>query len=102
MDEPMNDPTKTGRTQATDYSNQLVFWLNGALRETLWKTLQIQVQRNPHRAPGGWWSSASRRAAACICIGVNPRRASLLSAAPRIPAITWEETANACPISKAE
>ena len=29
-------------------------------------------------------------------------RASLLSAAPRIPAITWEETSNACAISKAE
>jgi len=54
------------------------------------------------RAPGWWWSSASCRAAARIWIGVNPRRASLLSAAPRIPAITWEETANACAISKAE
>jgi len=25
----MNEPTTTARTQATDYSNQLVFWLNG-------------------------------------------------------------------------
>ena len=25
----MNEPTKSGRTQAADYSNQLVFWLNG-------------------------------------------------------------------------
>jgi len=52
------------------------------------------------RAPGGEWSSASRRAAARIWIGVNPRRASLLSAAPRIPAISWEETSNASAISK--
>jgi len=29
-------------------------------------------------------------------------RASLLTAAPRMPAITWEETANASDISKAE
>ena len=25
----MNEPTKTERTQATDYLNELVFWLNG-------------------------------------------------------------------------
>jgi hypothetical protein len=55
-----------------------------------------------NRAPGGWWSSASRRAASRIWIGVNPRRASLLSAAPKIPAITWEETSHVCAISKAE
>src|ERR1700677_1750318 len=30
MDQPMNQPTKTTRTPATDYSNQLVFWLNGS------------------------------------------------------------------------
>jgi hypothetical protein len=46
--------------------------------------------------------SASKLAASLSLLGVNPSCASLLSATPMMPLITWDETRNSRAISEAE